>query len=230
VNGASDNTVAIVAIVVSGGVALLAAILAPITAHFRQKTALKAERKRLDKQLAAERQRLDDQLAAERDRQAAQLKHDRLVRDVEELRSFLDDAAQLVAEIYGPFIGALSSSQALTQHYGTREATPDDERVDAMAAQSDARDMIKKIPGLPERIKLRLGSTHAVTEAVRELWAAYNGALSLLRFEHVVPTKNQIEKDYSAANLAIGRAEQKFIEAAHRLVQAKIDAEPRPSG
>ena len=40
-----DNTVAIVAIAVSGGVALAVAVLAAVTSHYRQKDALKHDRK-----------------------------------------------------------------------------------------------------------------------------------------------------------------------------------------
>jgi hypothetical protein len=44
IESAQDNTVAIVAIAVSGGVALLSALVTPITAHYRQKAANAAER------------------------------------------------------------------------------------------------------------------------------------------------------------------------------------------
>lgn len=64
-----DNTVAIVAIAVSGGVALVAAIIAPAAAHFRQKKAL----------------------TAAADRQAQQLAHDRLLRDLEDARNRFDE-------------------------------------------------------------------------------------------------------------------------------------------
>lgn len=47
-----DNTVAIVAIAVSGGVGLIAAVVAPIAAHFRQRRALIAESERQERQLA----------------------------------------------------------------------------------------------------------------------------------------------------------------------------------
>jgi hypothetical protein len=45
VESAQDNTVAIVAIAVSGGVALAVAILAAVTAHYRQKAVLAHDRK-----------------------------------------------------------------------------------------------------------------------------------------------------------------------------------------
>ena len=68
-----DNTVAIVAIAVSGGVALIAAIIAPVAAHFRQKRALEAEAKRLREQLA----------------------HDRHLRDTEDARARVDEVIDM---------------------------------------------------------------------------------------------------------------------------------------
>ena len=70
---AQDNTVAIVAIAVSGGVGLVAAVLAPLAAHFRQKTALQEESDRLDRQLA----------------------HDRRLRDLAELRERVDEVVAM---------------------------------------------------------------------------------------------------------------------------------------
>lgn len=57
----------------SGGVALVAAVLAPLTAHFRQRTALREESDRLDRQLA----------------------HDRLLRDLAELRERVDEVVAM---------------------------------------------------------------------------------------------------------------------------------------
>jgi hypothetical protein len=70
---APNNTVAIVAIAVSGGVALIAAILAPLAAHRRQMRALRAESYR----------------------QARQLAHDRSLRDLEDARTRLDDVIDM---------------------------------------------------------------------------------------------------------------------------------------
>jgi hypothetical protein len=70
---AQDNTVAIVAIAVSGGVGLVAAVLAPLAAHFRQRAALQEESERLDRQLA----------------------HDRLLRDLAELRERVDEVVAM---------------------------------------------------------------------------------------------------------------------------------------
>jgi hypothetical protein len=67
------NTVAIVSIAVSGGVALLATIVAPVTAHFRQRRSL----------------------AAEAERQERQLRHDRLLRDLEETRTRVDEVIDM---------------------------------------------------------------------------------------------------------------------------------------
>ena len=54
-----ENTVAIVAIAVSGGVSLFVAVLAAIGAHWRQGKALTEERTRLELQLAHDRQLAD---------------------------------------------------------------------------------------------------------------------------------------------------------------------------
>lgn len=70
---AQDSTVAILAIAVSGGVALVAAILAPMAAHRRQVRALRAES----------------------NRQARQLAHDRSLRDLQDARTRLDEVIDM---------------------------------------------------------------------------------------------------------------------------------------
>jgi hypothetical protein len=68
-----QNTVAIVSIVVSGGLALLSIIVTSATAHFRQRQTLQAEA----------------------ERQHRQLQHDRLVRDLEDARARVDEVIDM---------------------------------------------------------------------------------------------------------------------------------------
>jgi hypothetical protein len=83
-----DNTVAIVAIAVSGGVSFAIALLAAYAAGRRQNRALKSEGRRQAEQLTAERERLTEQLA-----------HDRELNDLEGVRRLLDECMAWIAEM-----------------------------------------------------------------------------------------------------------------------------------
>jgi hypothetical protein len=90
---AVDTTVAVVAIAVSGGVALFSAVLAATTAHRRQARALHAQREELEDQLRAERERLDDQLKGEERRQRQRLDHELYSHHLLDQLQLIDEAA-----------------------------------------------------------------------------------------------------------------------------------------
>jgi chromosome segregation ATPase len=107
----SDQTTAIVAIAVSGGVALLSAVVTPLTAHWRQERALdeererlrislEAERARLEHAVGAERERVEIQLQNESDREQARLEHDFALHDLQELRDLLERAASAIDDVW----------------------------------------------------------------------------------------------------------------------------------
>jgi molecular chaperone GrpE (heat shock protein) len=103
----SDQIVAIVAIAVVGGVTLLVALIAAFSAHLWLKRSLKEERARLDDHLKAESRRLGRQLS-----------HERRMCDRDELRTILDDALSVLDELrYGLIAWARDPTEPFEHKY-----------------------------------------------------------------------------------------------------------------
>lgn len=184
---AQDNTVAIVAIAVSGGVGLAAAVIAPIAAHFRQKAALREEADRLDRQLA----------------------HDRLVRDLEELRQRLDEVVeigeaalsavcearlQFNAEDYGACDRQLQQAQECLGQYGFKE----------------------------RRVMLRTGCDHNLIPALGHFRERIQSLYALVKDS--TSQRNEVPGDQWNAGMAeVGAAQITVIEAAKQSVGSEID-------
>jgi hypothetical protein len=97
---ASSNTVAIVAIIVTGIVGLVAPIITSIASRMRLTRELDASETRQTDALKAEQERLERQLTSESKRLALSLDADRQGARVEAIREVLDRGAVLITE-YG---------------------------------------------------------------------------------------------------------------------------------
>jgi hypothetical protein len=114
---------------------------------------------------------MERQLAEEAERLSRQLAHDRRVREAEELRSVLDDASRSLAQA----IEAVSASRA---HHELAplmegESSPDKEawRREREALWHDAMAKTVALVGEVQRLRLRFGDKHPVTETYVKLRA-----------------------------------------------------------
>jgi len=170
VESAQDNTVAVVAIAVSGGVALLVAIIAALTAQRRQDAALDHDRRmRVRDQEAAQRRqeaalehdrrmRVRDQEAALQ-REEAALAHDRKMRIREESIEALD--AALTASF--AWVGRLVRLES----YWKERRDLDDPEVKALAVETNAS--IQAMYAAGARLDLRFGENSAISQAFEQM-------------------------------------------------------------
>lgn len=126
-----ENSVAIVAIAVSGGVALVAAVIAPVAAHYRQKKALQEESERLNRQLA----------------------HDRLLRDLEELRERVDEVVSMGE-------AALSAVCSARDHFNNGRFGDCDREL------RQAHECLGQYGFKERRVMLRTGNDHLLVAAL----------------------------------------------------------------
>ena len=147
--------------VLLAGAAVFAAAVAAWTANHRIDKQLTAESKRLDRQLEAESRRLDRQLA-----------HDRWVREAEELRRMIDEAAQT-----GTKAGtAIHEFRQQVRHY-ERDGSPS---VFYLPRLEEAKHAVQSLQAFVERFELRLGKRHAVPEAMISWQVELEKALEIL--------------------------------------------------
>jgi hypothetical protein len=137
-----DNTVAIVAIAVSGGVGIGAALIAAVSAGHRQRRALDAEGERLRNQLGAETERLDLQLA-----------HDRELEDLRELRAKLDE------------IGVLQA-QAVDNLFNSKAWLQSGDRAQSQTALDSAGQPIRQLAFQNQMVMLRVTADHELPTKV----------------------------------------------------------------
>jgi hypothetical protein len=119
---------------------------------------LDAEAQRLDKQLDTDAERLEQQLKAEAERLDKQLAHDRWMREVEELRRLIDEAAA----------AGLAAGNAIHAFRGpVRWAANNEGRLGAtyLPAHQAATAAVQGMQGYVERLELRLDQGHAISTA-----------------------------------------------------------------
>jgi hypothetical protein len=144
-----------VAFTVLGAVAV-SALTALITAR--------TTNQRLDRQLAAEKERLQLQLLAEEARQSEQLRHERELSDLSELRSLLDAASNAMSQ-------AVKTANALAAEWLRRGESK--EAVTRIAEQRQVlRQQRTEIAEFHVRIMLRLPPGSPVIDALKRLGAA----------------------------------------------------------
>jgi hypothetical protein len=142
--------------------AVFAALIAAGVAIWRQRKQLDAESKRLDKQLA----------------------HDRWMREVEELRQLVDEAAA----------AGLAAQNAVGAFRGPVRTYLEDGRIPMvyLGMRADAKSAVEGMQGFVERLELRLGRERPVPKGF-EAWQLEIGhALDALEAEP--PTKELIRE------------------------------------
>jgi hypothetical protein len=185
--------------------AVVAATLAAGTAIWRQRKQLDAESRRQQKQLNAESERLDRQLG-----------HDRWTREVEELRSLVDDAAT----------AGLAAGNLIHVFRGqVRWMVEDEGQLNAKytAKLRAAEDAVAGMQGFVERFELRLGVKHPIPDAFAGWQLAQEQALE--SFSVAPPTKESVRQGSQNFKLAANRYVE-FMDSARPFVQ--LDPPPPP--
>jgi hypothetical protein len=139
-----------------------------------------------------------------------QLAHDREIKDVEELRSLLDDAATSIAEAMEN--GADLLAIAIVQ----KETAV----VEFQLARSKCAKNRDQILHMEERIGLRLGRDHAVTGAYEQVSRAVSVLLHA-HFDHFPLSKAETEAARHTGD-QITEAKDRFIEAGRQYVGSQI--------
>jgi hypothetical protein len=186
---ATDNTLTNLAIGVSGAVALIVAAIAAVTAHYRQRAALNAEAKRLDKQLA----------------------HDRLLRDIEDIRARLDDTIDMAEAALSAVHEAHVKLDA-----GDRQACDDQlKQAGECLGQYDYKE---------RRVRLRIGQAHPLIGRLSEYRLAVRGLYELT--VAAAGQGNAVPADAWDAGMAgIDDAQTAVIEAAQESIGARLSPE-----
>jgi hypothetical protein len=145
---------------------------------------LDAEAARLDKQLEAETKRLEQQLESEADRLDKQLKHDRWMREVDELRRLIDEAAS----------AGLMAGNAVHAFRGYVRYAEDNDTIGPgyIGARQQATEGVQGMQGFVERLELRLGPEHALPGGFSSWQVAMEEALAKL--ETTPPTKELLRE------------------------------------
>jgi hypothetical protein len=234
--GTSDNSVAIIGLVVAGIVGLAGPAVAAFFAARRQKReiaaaetrqtaeldaaqtrqieALEAERVRQDAALTAERERLERQLDAERERQAAQLAHARELADLADLRSLLDEAA---VALYHADTARADVRQGTAMH-GRLIGERRPKALQELNARGQALD------AMAARLAIRLGAADDVARAFRgasDELVTISRALGWLEDDDQASWRAKREGIYAASD-AFEQHVQDFERRAVRRTAARI--------
>jgi hypothetical protein len=184
---AQDNTVAIVAIAVSGGVGLVAAVLAPLAAHFRQRAALQEESDRLDRQLA----------------------HDRLLRDLAELRERVDEVVAMGE-------AALSAVCTARLHFNAGHYGDCDQEL------RQAYECLGQYGFKERRVMLRTGRDHPLVGALARFRERVQALYSLV--ETQTSQRQAVPLDQWTAGMAeVGASQAGVIEAGMASIGSQIE-------
>jgi hypothetical protein len=182
-----DSTVAIVAIAVTGGVGLAAAVIAALSAHCRQRAALRAEGERLDRQLA----------------------HDRLLRDLEELRERIDEVVAMGE-------AALSAACTARSHFDAGNYG------DCERELQQAYECLGQFGFKERRVMLRTGNEHPVIAALTNFRKQVQAFYDLV--QDSTSKRNAIPYDLWNSGMAeIAAAQAGVIEAGMASVGSQIE-------
>jgi hypothetical protein len=179
-----------------------------------------------NQQRGEEAERLDKQLQAESERLERQLVHDRRMRDLDELRAVLDDAAGAIAQSINAILTARGATPVLG--YEVDEDFQEDEEGRKERTESLSAAHIKTWALAPEvqRLRLRFGPAHTVTESFRSI---RDGLVDLVQAVDVGAELWTIEQEAHVDELQgiAGRLNTAFIDACRGYTAV---AEPWPSG
>jgi hypothetical protein len=150
---------------------VIAAVIAAVAGHLRAKLVGRQESERLARQLEAEQERLNAQLRAEASRQSERLAHERELSDLEETRILVDEVIEAGE-------GALSATCEARLRFRASE----DGRGEAEMAR--AKELLGEIGNKERRLRLRIGITHRVVDALVEYRFKNQALLNLVREAH----------------------------------------------
>jgi len=157
--------------------------------------------------------RLDKQLASEEARQAAQLRHDRELNDLAELRRLLDETSQLASQ-------AVKVSADVAAHWLKRTES-DLAKVRLQAGRQELRTQVAALMEYQQRIMLRLPRDSAVSQALDEVRSKISdlhelsGRALVNDDEAQYMSKGKGSFDVTAAHFA-------FLDASRALVGAEL--------
>jgi hypothetical protein len=159
-----------------------------------------------------EAKRLDKQLEAEGERLAKQLDHDRRMRDLEEVRAVLDDAASAIAQSVNAILTARSTIPVLGYEVGEGFQEDDGDRKDRMQAANEAHAKTWALALEVQRLRLRFGFEHPVTAS---FWAARDGLVELVNEVDVDSEQWTAEQEARIEGLigSAGKLNSTFIDA-----------------
>ncbi len=170
---------------------------------------LDAEARRLQMQLDAEAARLDKQLDAESARLDRQLAHDRWMREVEELRQLVDEAAaaglaagNAIHGFRGPVRFAVGQEGALGPGY--------------LSTHQDAMAGVQGMQGFVERLELRLGRGQPLPSAYSSWQLTMEQSVDALSSNP--PTKETLREGSTKLKEASGQY-LAFMESARNYVE-----------
>jgi hypothetical protein len=188
--------------------AVLAALIAAVSSYLHGQRLIKAEQMRLTQSLEAERARLESRLAAEAANQKSQLDHDRLLRDLAEVRNRIDD----VIDMGEAALSAICEAR-LAFNSGNQTATDDQ--------LWQARQCLGQYGYKERRVRLRIGQEHAVITALTNyrdrLQALYSLTHGSLTQNSAVPLSA-----WNSGMAEVAAAQVGVIEAGERTVGARI--------
>jgi hypothetical protein len=195
------SSVALDAVVITAGAALLAAIIAAVAAQARLRSNLAAERQRLDRTLDAEAARLNQQL-----------NHDRELADLAELRGLFDGAARRIRTMHDLFV----DFEAILKGHAT-SPDPGREPADAARARSDIVNLLPKaiLDGL--RLRGRLAGDHPVVQAHDDALVAMRG----VPLPQWPPTEGAIEEMAKALE-ASWDVQERFIDTGRSHIGSRL--------
>jgi hypothetical protein len=176
----------------------------------RQDSLIRAEHDRLQAQLGAEQDRLQAQRAAEPDRLSRRFQHERIMSDLAELQTLLDDAATHFSDAEMADHGAKNHRLLMSLRWGTEP--PDEARERSVKLVDERSAATYRALASQERIAMRLGfgtqireHYHHAVEALADAWDIEHG-----------DAKHEDRRGRLLRDVAMAKAQ--FIDAARQLI------------
>jgi hypothetical protein len=198
----------IAAFILAGG-AFYGVYKGAVYAVDRLSAQLGEERRLSEERLDAEAKRLQMQLDAEAERLDRQLAHDRWIREVEELRRIVDEAAATGLSA----ANAVNDFRAQVRWHVEDEGSPNEMYA---TKRRDARLAVEATQGYVERFEVRMGRDPKLPQAMSDWQVAVEEAFVAL--EEIPPTEFSLKDGGRMLSLSAGRY-LAFMEAARSYVR-----------
>lgn len=165
--------------------------------------------RRLDRRLAHDREITDQRLAHDRSIKGLELAHDRELRDRDELRVLLDDAARLILDVVTVGANAISLSKDPTKVSEVEQL------------KKEYAEKARQAVQMEQRIALRLGADDDVTKAYEALARiAVDWTQHFYRWP--LPLGEEEQQAALERARAINAPNDRFLKQAHRRVGSKL--------